>query len=107
MSTLQPVSQTEKLSELQPGDEFEVVEVLLGAGSLRRDRFSPGRRWLCLYKGAAVMLLVGRSRETISIPLKATQCVEVRRTASQGSRATAGQPLSEAPPHPSSSQTGR
>jgi hypothetical protein len=100
MSTLQPVSQTERLSELQPGDEFEVVDVLPGAGSLRRDRFSPGRRWLCLYKGAAVMLLVGRSRETISIPLKSTQCVEVRRTALQGSRDTAGQPLSEAPPQP-------
>jgi hypothetical protein len=100
MSTLQPVSPTEKLSELQPGDEFEVVEVLLGADGLRRDRFSPGRRWLCLYKGAAVMLLVGRSRETISIPLKSTQCVEVRRTTLHGSQATAGQPLPAAPAHP-------
>ena len=95
MSTLQPVSQTERLSELQPGDEFEVVEVLLGGGSLRRDRFSPGRRWLCLYKGAAVMLLVGRTRETISIPMKSTQWVEVRRIALHGTQAIAGQPLSE------------
>lgn len=95
MSTLQPVSQTERLSELQPGDEFEVVEVLPGAGSLRLDRFSPGRRWLCLYKGAAVMLLVGRTRETISIPMKSTPCVEVRRITLHGSRAKAGQPLSE------------
>jgi hypothetical protein len=99
MSTLQPVSQTERLSELQPGDEFEVVEVLPGAGSLRRDRFSPGRRWLCLYKGASVMLLVGRTRETISIPLKSTQSVEVRRITLHGSRATAGQLLSEASAH--------
>jgi hypothetical protein len=99
MSILQPVSQTERLSELQPGDEFEVVEVLPGAGGLRRDRFSPGRHWLCLYKGAAVMLLVGRTRETISIPMKSTRCVEVRRTALRGSRATAGQPLSETPEH--------
>ena len=99
MSTLQPVSQTERLSELRPGDEFEVVEVLPGAGSLRRDRFSPGRRWLCLYKGSAVMLLVGRTRETISIPMKSTQCVEVRRITLHGSRAKAGQPLPEAPAH--------
>ena len=100
MSTLQTATQTDRLSALQPGDEFEVVEVLLCAGSLRRDRFSPGRRWLCLYKGAAVMLLVGRSRETISIPLESAQCVEVRRTTLHGSRATAGQPLPAPPGHP-------
>lgn len=80
MSTPHPVSHTEKLSVLQPGDEFEVVEVLPCACSLRHDRFSPGRRWRCLYKGAAVMLLVGHTGETISIPLKSTQCVEIRRT---------------------------
>lgn len=87
MSTLQSVSQTQKLSALQPGDEFEVVEVLCARG-LPKDRFSPGRRWRCLYKGAAVMLLVGRSGETISIPLNSAQCVAVQRTALHGLRTT-------------------
>lgn len=88
MSTLQPASQAEPLSTLQPGDEFEIVKVLECGRSLPQNRFSPGRRWRCLYKGAAVMLLVGRTRETISIPVKSAQCVEVQRISFQAPKAT-------------------
>lgn len=88
MSTLQPGSQSETLSAVQPGDEFEVIRVLQCSRNLRQDRFSPGRHWRCLYKGVAVMLLVGRTGETISIPLTSSQLVEVRRIALHGSTAT-------------------
>lgn len=88
MSTLQSAPQTQNLSELRPGDEFEIVQVLPCAGNLPDHRFSPGRRWRCLYRGSAVMLLVGRTRETIRIPMKSAQCVEVQRTGLHESRAT-------------------
>lgn len=82
MSALESVSHIQKLSALHPGDEFEVVEVSC-ARSLSKDRFSPGRRWRCLYRGKAVMLLVGPSGETIRLPLNSAHCVDVQRTEPQ------------------------
>jgi hypothetical protein len=68
------------LASILPGQEVEIVRVLL-AETGRNDRhLSPGRRWRCRFNGSASMLLDNRTGSTISVPGDVARFIEVRRT---------------------------
>lgn len=80
MFPTQPPSEVENLAVIGPGEEFEIVRVLLDEGGLANRRFGPGHRWRCRYSGRDIMLLVSHTGQTISVRRDAARYIEIRRT---------------------------
>jgi hypothetical protein len=79
MSEREPLSNVASLATVLPGQDVEIVRVLLrdGASSDPQHRLRPGRHWHCSYSGSATMLLVSDTGETISVSRDAARYIQV------------------------------
>ncbi|HEX6307107.1 MAG TPA: hypothetical protein VFZ69_02900 [Longimicrobiales bacterium] len=75
----------ENLATIEPGEEFEIVRMLLDESANANRRFGPGHCWRCRYSGKDIILLVSHTGQTISVRRDVARYIEVRR---RGPRAT-------------------
>jgi hypothetical protein len=73
------VMYVDSLARVVPGQEIEIVRVLLrgAASGDPHDRLRPGRRWRCRYSGTVTILLVGPAGATISVRRDAARYIQI------------------------------
>jgi hypothetical protein len=73
------VSTIESLARILPGQDLEIVRVLLRASASDNAHHAlrPGRRWHCRYSGLVSLLLVSPTGQTISVRRDVARYVQV------------------------------
>ena len=79
MSKREARSNVASLATVLPGQDVEIVRVLLrdGASGDPQHRLRAGRQWHCVYSGSATMLLFSEGGEVLSISRDAARFIEV------------------------------
>jgi hypothetical protein len=90
----EPWSNVASLATVQPGEDVEIVRVLLSDGASRDPyhHLRPGRRWHCSYSGSASILLTSAIGETISVSLDAARYIQVSAVTSADEAGSGGRP---------------